>query len=262
VFDVDRYLRRIGCGGKTGVDIATLRKLQRNHLMAIPYNSAAYDLAGGIHIVDLDDSAIFETSVVDGRGGVCYHLNRLFHRLLRELGYDVTLVAGSTAEGRDNFGTDIEHMFNYVSLDGGKWLVDVGYPGPTYVEPLLFSDTVQSQYGNQFRLVGHESGIALRRRGAATRWSVVYTFTLAPRRWSDWKELEDNFRKILPEPGRDGAQEILCGRAFDRGQVFMRQRRYLIVRDGREQVRTITDDDEHRMLLSRILSGDLEGGAS
>lgn len=257
MFDVDRYLQRIGCAGESGVDSATLRRLQRNHLMAIPYSSLAYDLADGPHIVDLDDDAIFETSIAEGRGGACYHLNRLFHRLLRELGYDVTLVAGSTAEGRDNFGTDVEHMFNRVSLDGEDWLVDVGYPGPTYVEPLPVSDTVRSQYGSQFRLVEHESGMALQRRGAATRWGVVYTFSLKPRQWSDWKELEDNFREILADSARTGTREILCGRAVEDGQVFMRQRRYLTVRNGREQVRTITDDDEHRMLLSRILSGDL-----
>ena len=257
MFDVDGYLRRIGCAGQTGVDIATLRKLQRNHLMAIPYNSTAYDLADGMQIVDLDDSAIFETSIVAGHGGACFHLNRLFHRLLRELGYDVTLLAGSTAEGWENFGTEVEHMFNRVCLDGDEWLVDVGYPGPTYVEPLLVSGAVQSQYGSQFRLVDHEGVIALQRRGAATRWSVVYTFTMKPRQYSDWKELEDNFREILSDPGRDDTQEILCGRAFENGQVFLRQRRYLTVRNGREQVRTITDDDEHRMLLSRILSGEL-----
>jgi amide synthase len=257
MFDVNGYLRRIGCDGETGVNIETLRNLQRKHLMAIPYSSTAYDLADGVRIVDLDDDAVFETSIADGHGGACYHLNRLFHRLLHELGYDVTLLAGSTAEGQA-FGTDIEHMFNRVRLDGEDWLVDVGYPGPTYVEPLLVGDTVQSQYGNQFRLVDREDGIALQRRGAVTRWGAVYTFTMKPRQWSDWKELEDNFREILSDPERDDTQEVLCGRAVEQGQVFMRQRRYLTVHNGRDQVRTITDDDEHRMLLSRILSGDLD----
>lgn len=256
MFDVDGYLRRIGCAGETGVDIATLRRLQKHHLMAVPYSSLAYDLADGPHIVDLDDDDLYGTSIAEGRGGACYHLNRLFHRLLQELGYDVTLLAGTTAEGRDNFGTDIEHMFNKVTLDGDDWLVDVGYPGPVYVEPLLVSGAVQSQYGNQFRLVEHEAGMALQRRGAVTRWGVVYTFSLKPRQWSDWKVLEDNFRAILSDPGRDDTREVLCGRAVENGQVFMRQRRYLTVHNGREQVRTITDDDEHRVLLSRILSGD------
>jgi amide synthase len=257
VFDVDSYLQRIGCAGETGVDIETLRKLQKKHLMAIPYNSTAYSLADGVDIVDLDDDALFETSIARGHGGACYHLNRLFHRLLRELGYDVTLMAGSTAEGPANFGTDIEHMFNRVALGGEDWLVDVGYPGPTYMEPLLVSGEVQSQYGSQFRLVAHESGTALQRRGAVTRWSVVYTFAMTPRDWSDWKVLEHNFREILADPRRDDTQEILCGRTFENGQVVLRQSRYLTVRDGREQVRTITDDDEHRLLLSRVLSGEL-----
>lgn len=255
MFDVATYLRRIGCEGDTGVSIETLRKLQKKHLMAIPYSSLAYDLADGVHIVDLDDDAIFQTSIVDGRGGACYHLNRLFHRLLVELGYDVTLMAGCTAEGWDNFGTDIEHMFNRVSLDGDEWLVDVGYPGPTYVEPLLVADTVQSQHGSQFRLVDHQAGTALQRRGAVTRWGAIYTFSMKAREWSDWKELEDNFRLILADSERTDTQEVLCGRAVENGQIFMRQRRYLTVHNGREQVRTITDDEEHRSLLSRILSG-------
>lgn len=258
MFDVDGYLRRIGCAGETGVDLATLRRLQRRHLQAIPYNSAAYALVDGVHVVGLDEDAAFDRSIAAGQGGACYHLNRLFHRLLKELGYDVTLLAGSTAEGRDTFGTEVEHMFNRVRLDGADWLVDVGYPGPTYLEPLRVCDTVQSQYGSQFRLVERDSGLVLQRRGAATRWGGVYTFTLTPRRWSDWKELEDRFRHMVADPGRSDTQEILCGRAVGTGQVMLKQRRYLTVRDGREQVRTITDDDEHRALLSRVLSGDLD----
>lgn len=257
MFDVAGYLRRINYDDKVENNIDTLRRLHRKHLMAIPYSSLAYEVADGVDVVDLDDDTLFERSIVEGRGGACYHLNRLFHRLLRELGYDVTLLAGSTTEGRAAFRTDVEHMFGRVALDGDDWLVDVGYPGPIYLEPLRAHGTVQAQYGSQFRLVDSASGTALQRRGVATRWGVVYTFTMQPRQWSDWKELEDNLRTILSDPGRNDSREVLCGRAVDNGHVFLRQRRYLTVRNGREQVRTITDDDEHRMLLSRILSGDL-----
>lgn len=255
MFDVGEYLRRIGCGGETGVDIATLRRLHKNHLMAIPYNGAGEDLSDGVHFVDPDENVIFETTVVNGRGGSCFQLNRLFFRLLRELGYDVTLMAGVTVEGRENIGVEVEHMFSRVALDGDEWLVDVGYPGPSYVKPLLISDTVQTQYGCQYRLIHRESEITLQRRGLVSRWSVVYSFTMKSRQWSDWKELEDRVRKILADAGQDDGKEILFGRTFENGQVVMKGRRYLTVRDGREEVRTITDDGEHRMLISRILSG-------
>lgn len=257
MFDVEDYLRRIGCAGETGVDIATLRKLHKRHLMTIPYSSLGYDADDATVLVDVDEDAAYQTSVVDGRGGACYHLNRLFHRLLCELGYDVTLLAGSTAQGWDTFGRDVEHMFNRVALDGEDWLVDVGYPGPSYIEPLLVCDTVQSQYGSQFRIVDQDSGFALRRRGAVTRWGTVYTFTMKPRRWEEWRDLEQDFREVMAGLGRQDAREVLCGRSFENGQTVLKQRRYLTVRDGREEVRTITDDDEHRMLMSRILSGDL-----
>ncbi|MEU9268766.1 arylamine N-acetyltransferase [Streptomyces sp. NPDC048251] len=278
VFDVGKYLQRIGWSGEAGVDIATLRALHKKHLMAIPYNGAGQDLRNGIRLVDLDENALFETSIVNRQGGTCFELARLFHRLLGELGYDVTLMAGSTAEGRENFGLDVEHMLNRVALDGAEWLVDVGYPGPSFIEPLLVTDSVQTQYGCQYRLVDHESGFALQRRGRVSRWSVVYTFTRKARQWSDWQELEDRlnrefasdgseacpiargtdrlFREIEADTRAYDGQDVLCGRTFDDGQIVLKGRRYLTVRDGREEVHTITDDGEHRKLVSRILSGE------
>ena len=41
-------------------------------------------------------SAIFDKIVVRRRGGFCYELNGLFAGLLRELGFEVTLLAGQT----------------------------------------------------------------------------------------------------------------------------------------------------------------------
>ncbi|MER5889012.1 arylamine N-acetyltransferase [Streptomyces sp. NPDC001941] len=257
MFDVDRYLERIGCAGEKGVDLATLRLLHKNHLMAIPYNGATQDFAdGGPHLVDLDEDATFEASIAEGRGGTCFQLNRLFHRLLGELGYDVTLLAASTAEGWEASGIEVEHMFCKVSLDGRDWLVDVGYPGPSYVEPLLVSDAVQSQYGSQFRLVDRGSRTALQRRGRITRWNVVYTFTTTPREWSDWKDMEDFLvREIAADTGPQDGTKILCGRTLDDGQVVLKGRRHLTVRDGREEVRTVTDDAEHERLVADLLTG-------
>ncbi|MEU4932918.1 arylamine N-acetyltransferase [Streptomyces yokosukanensis] len=255
MFDVDGYLERIGCAGETGVDIATLRKLHKKHLMAIPYNGATQDFSDGVRLVDLDEDATFETSVVQGRGGTCFQLNRLFARLLTELGYDVTVLAASTAEGWEASGIDVEHMFNLVTLDGEQWLVDVGYPGPSYIEPLSASGAVQSQYGCQYRLVDRGSRIALQRRGRITRWSVVYTFTMQPREWSDWKAMEEFLvREITADTGPQDGRKILCGRTFENGQVVLKGRRHLTVRDGREEIRTITDDDEHAQLVSHMLS--------
>ncbi|MFF9086056.1 arylamine N-acetyltransferase [Streptomyces sp. NPDC014991] len=262
MFDVDAYLHRIGWPGQQPKpDLDTLRTLHKRHLMTLPYNVAGQGFADGVHLVDVDEDEVFRTGVLEGLGGTCFQLNRLFYRLLSELGYEVTLLAASTAEGRENFGTEIEHMFIRAVVDGQEWLVDVGYPGPSYLEPLRVSDEVQTQYGCQYRLVGAEDGaIAVQRRGRVTRWGTVYTFRPRARRWQDWKELEDRARAHHATASEDDGQGILCGRTFDNGQAVLKGRRYLVVRDGRERVRTVVDDTEHRRLVAALLSGDLGSG--
>ncbi|MFF8732401.1 arylamine N-acetyltransferase [Streptomyces sp. NPDC015171] len=263
MFDVDAYLRRIGWSGpRPRPDLDTLRTLHKRHLMALPYNVAGQGFDQGVNLVDVDEDEVFRTGVMEGLGGTCFQLNRLFHRLLSALGYEVTLLAASTAEGRENFGTEIEHMFIRAVVDGEEWLVDVGYPGPSYLEPLRVGDEVQAQYGCQYRLVHKDDGaIALQRRGRVTRWGTVYTFRPQPRQWHDWKDLEDRARAHhATAAGDDDGQGTLCGRTFDNGQAVLKGHRYLVVRDGRERVRTVVDEDEHRRLVAAILSGDLDPG--
>lgn len=260
MFDVDAYLRRIDCADQTRIDLDTLRTLHKRHLMALPYNVAGQGFTDGDRLVDLvhiDEDEVFRTAVMEGRGGTCFQLNRLFFRLLGALGYEVSLLAASTAEGRENFGTEIEHMFIRAVLDGDAWLVDVGYPGPSYLEPLHVGDEVQTQYGCQYRLVDKGDGdIAVQRRGRVTRWGTVYTFKMLARQWDDWKELEDRAREHHASVPEDDSQGTLCGRTHHDGQTVLKGRRYLTVRDGREKVRTIVDDEEHRRLVAAILTGE------
>nr|WP_256464775.1 arylamine N-acetyltransferase [Streptomyces sp. Go40/10] len=77
-----------------------MRRLQKQHLMAIPYSIETVQASSdGIHLVELDEDTLFRTVVLEGRGGTCFQLNRLFCRLLSELGQDATPVAASTADG-------------------------------------------------------------------------------------------------------------------------------------------------------------------
>lgn len=61
-------------------------------------------------------------------GGTCYANNPHFYRLLRHLGYDVTLC------GADMSRPDV-HVVSTVRLPGREYLVDVGYAAP-FFEPL------------------------------------------------------------------------------------------------------------------------------
>ncbi|MEU6996540.1 arylamine N-acetyltransferase [Streptomyces sp. NPDC046465] len=261
VFDVDEYLRRIGHEGEeVKPDIETLRALHKKHLMAIPYNSVSSltlppsPRTSGVVLVDIDEDATFDVVVAEGRGGGCIQLSRLFFRLLHELGFDAALLGGSTVEGAQLFGTDVEHMLVLVTLHDEKWLVDVGYAGPSFLEPLLVGDEVQVQYGVRYRLVEDGHTLVLQRCAQGGRWHVVYRFTLTAREPAAWSEFESKVNEKLAgaEPGEGGP--MLCSRASDDGQSILKGRRHLTVRDGVEQVRTLVDNDEYHDVAAGITS--------
>jgi N-hydroxyarylamine O-acetyltransferase len=95
-FDLDAYLGRIAHAGARTPTVATLKRVQRAHVEAIPFeNLDAY--RGIVPSLDLDD---LTAKLVHGeRGGYCYEHNTLFAAALTALGFRVTLMAARVQTG-------------------------------------------------------------------------------------------------------------------------------------------------------------------
>ena len=89
MFDVAAYLQRIDYDGRLSPSAETLRSLHLAHLFSVPFENL--DVGLGVPIV-LDGDALFAKVIVRHRGGFCYELNGLLARLLRRLGFDVSLL--------------------------------------------------------------------------------------------------------------------------------------------------------------------------
>ncbi|WP_405106687.1 arylamine N-acetyltransferase [Micromonospora sp. NBC_01405] len=264
MYDIDTYLRRLGYDSATSqpaADLATLVALHKRHMESIPFNSAgslAVPAPSGrlVDLVDFDEDATFDSVIAAGHGGGCVQMTRLFLRLLRDLGFDADLIAGTTAEGRRSYGVEVEHMLILARVDGGSWLVDIGYAGPSFVEPLRLDGAAgdQRQYGCRYRLTHGGDGVSLQRRPRLGQWSTVYAFTAKVRDRSDWAPAEKAINAALAAGG-DGAE--LYSRAVPDGQVVLKGRRYLTVRAGIEKTRTVTDDGDWHAHRSAILAGEV-----
>ncbi|MGV9938646.1 arylamine N-acetyltransferase family protein [Streptomyces sp. NPDC003401] len=270
VFDPDIYLRRLGHdterAGRPAPDLATLVRLHKRHMETVPFSSTgslAVPTASGevVDLVDFDQDATFDAVVAAGHGGGCVQMTRLFLRLLRDLGYDVDLIAGTTAEGRAEYGAEVEHMLMVARVDGVRWLVDVGYAGPSFLAPLRLDGATdgreQTQYGCRYRLVEDGDGVLLQRRPRLGRWSVVFRFTPKVRDPAEWYAFQDLANvKLAAVTGESAPQ--LHSRAVADGQVVLKGRRLLTVRAGIERSRTLTDDGELRAVRDAILAGTLD----
>lgn len=253
MFDVETYLKTLDHRGPADASPETLRRLHHAHLRTVPYDSElnstrGTDLWKG---VDIDADSVFDAVVRGGRGGVCYELNGLFRRLLAELGFETGVYAAAIRQVDGSFGPDLEHIFTFVRLDDEVLLVDVGFVGPSYLEPLLLGTQEQRQFGTSFRIVGSEGHHVLQRRGQRGDWAAVYRFRPVPRDLADWSAPSEEltaFARALA-----GAGTLVRGRATLSGQRILIGKRLVTVDNGHEAMRVLTDPAEHARVLADIL---------
>ncbi len=73
--DTEKYLNRIKYSEPLEPNLDTLKKLQKSHLLNVPFENL--DIHNGIPI-ELSVDRIYEKIVNQNRGGFCYELNGLF----------------------------------------------------------------------------------------------------------------------------------------------------------------------------------------
>lgn len=252
MFDVDVYLARLGYTGPVSPTWPILRDLHKRHLMTIPYDSALNAMVDDLwSSVDIEVDKTFAEVVVGGRGGVCTELNGLFRVLLERLGFAVEVYSGGTRQLDGSFGPDLEHVFNSVVLDGTRYLVDVGFVGPSFLEPIVLSDEPQEQYGNVFRVAEDGDYRVLLRKGRTGDYLQTYRFRPRPRSFAEWDDPGEDLREFAR--GLAAAGTLVRGRSFESGQRILIGRRYVVVDDGHDHLRVLVNDDEHREVVAAIL---------
>ncbi len=127
------YLERIHYNGPVKANFDTLVGLHRAHLLNISYENLDIHLGRRL---SLDPDEFYAKLVTARRGGWCYEMNGLFAWMLREIGFDVTLLAGTVRHVQDN-QPEGNHLVLLVKSDllDQPYLADVGF-GNGFLEPL------------------------------------------------------------------------------------------------------------------------------
>ncbi len=249
------YLTRIGCSPLAGTGVETLRELHRRHLRSVPFENL--DILRGTAL-GVADEAIRDKVVNRSRGGLCFELNRSFGELLVELGFQVTLIAADVAHG-GGFIKGIDHPLLLVAADSETWLVDVGFGGFSYLEPLRWDITEpQRQFGVAYRIDAAGEYRVVRREEADG--TVVPMFRTAstprPRSWADFDDVR-GFHETSPES--PFTRKLICSKATGTGQVLLTGRQLAVLSDGKRiEAELDPDGPVYGAALAWILHGDGE----
>ncbi|MDY7534187.1 arylamine N-acetyltransferase [Pseudomonas sp. Bout1] len=170
------YLQRLGYDTPPPPTLQTLQDLQLRHVCTFAFES----LSTLLHApVPIDLPSIEHKVLFDGRGGYCYELNQMFLALLQELGFDARGITGRVVMGGPPDAlTARTHRLSLVTLDGVRYISDVGFGGMVPSSPLqLDTDATQATAHEPYRLSLNEGNYTLWAQ-VAGEWRGLYVFDL------------------------------------------------------------------------------------
>ncbi|GAQ88718.1 Arylamine N-acetyltransferase [Klebsormidium nitens] len=197
--------------GEEGEALEALRSLHWAHLLAVPFENLSVHNG---ETIQLDYDKLYDKIVRRRRGGFCYENNGCFAWLLRQLGYQVSLMSASVfqqgAQG-GRFGPEYDHLVLMVHIGKKRWLADVGF-GSSYPDLLDFDTRdEQVQVTGRHRVL---PDILLRGSGvyvywqwmpppgssvqAPGEWQPRHRFCIRPKQLEDFRQM-CTFHQSSPE---------------------------------------------------------------
>ncbi|KAA0975601.1 arylamine N-acetyltransferase [Pseudomonas sp. ANT_H12B] len=226
------YLQRLGFDAPPAPTLETLRTLQLRHTGAFPFENIT-TLLGEPVLIDLP--SIEQKVLHDGRGGYCYELNHLFLALLQDLGFDARGMSGRVVMGHpEGAWTARTHRLSLVTLDGVRYITDVGFGGMVPTAPLLLDNQAEQLTPHEpYRIEQHEDGYTLRAK-VAGEWKAMYIFDL--QRQEDIDYAVGNWY-VSTHPESSFTKQLMVARTGDGWRRTLNNSSFAIHRIGSESER-------------------------
>lgn len=228
---LDAYLSRIGYDGPREPTAETLRALQERHLYSVPFENL--DIHWKRPIV-VDTERFLDKIVNQRRGGFCYELNGAFAWLLRELGFDVTMLAARVPTADGGLGPPFDHMALLVPIGGVRWLADVGF-GEFSLHPLNLDGD-----GGDYEIVRGEEW-EIRHDG-----KLEYRFTLEPHELHEYGPMCD-YQQF--DPRSSFTKKRVCTLARPDGRITLADAKLIVTRHGERTETPVAPEEWDRVLF-------------
>lgn len=237
---VERYLERIGITQKEEPVYDYLAKLQRAHLLSIPFET--HDIHNGIPII-CEEGKFLDKILTRERGGFCYELNSSFAWLLRNLGFNVTLLSGRVNRTEGGFGPEFDHMTLLVHLNR-DYVVDVGYTNFSAIPMTLNGEEKNDMLGLS-KIERVENGDYAFYRFEENNWKTEYLFTLQPYQLQDFFQM-CKFHESSPES--PFVKKPLAVIYSPNGRITLSGNTLTILENGNKVSKEVSDDEKKDLL--------------
>jgi N-hydroxyarylamine O-acetyltransferase len=175
--DLDVYMKRIGYAGSREPTRQVLHDLHTAQVFSIPFENLAIQMGEPI---SLGIAEMMNKMVYGKRGGYCFELNGLFSVVLEALGFQMERLAARVRYGNLLVAPRLHQLLS-VTIDGERWLADVGFGGNGMIAPIKFLFNLEiAQHGETFRLKREGDDLYVLEALLPDGWLDLYAFTLEP----------------------------------------------------------------------------------
>lgn len=241
-----QYLERIGIENVAlAVNPETLKRLQKQHLLSIPFENLDIHL---IRPIVLDTGKFYEKIIVEKRGGFCYELNGLFNELLNEIGFQCRIISARVSNGNGEFGAEYDHLAILTKIDEVEFLVDIGF-GDFTAEPLKFTLNVEQTDDNGVFLIRKfdDSYFEVVKKDGEN-WKSEYIFKDLARDLAEFKEM-CNFHQISPESHFTRGK--VCSLMLEHGRKTLTDKKFIVTVNEVKTEVDVHSEDEFNQILER-----------
>jgi N-hydroxyarylamine O-acetyltransferase len=238
------YLRRIGIDKKdVTADLDSLKFLQRQHLLTIPFENL--DIHWKRSIV-LDGNLFYNKIIGEKRGGFCYELNGLFCELLREIGFQNKIISARISKGNGDFGAEYDHLAIITQIENEEYLVDVGF-GSFTAESLKFVlDVEQEDDNGVFLIRKHAENYFEVVKKDGEEWRSEYIFTTLNRDLAEFAGM-CQFHQTSPESHFTRGK--ICSLMTLEGRKTLTDGKFIETKNGQKKEIPFNSDEEFNRIL-------------
>ena len=243
--NIDAYLERIGIEESRGPSREFLDELIFAHQCSVPFDNLDICERGIVPSLGIGD--LFDKMVTRKRGGYCFEMNALFGALLKALGFDVRPCMARVLLRPIPYPL-ISHRANIVSIDGKRYLADVGFggPQPTFA-PLIEDGAARTERGHEF--IMHRDGHSwwnVGYKGSAEEERIVLRICMLSVGEEDFVPLSF-FQAVNPQSVFKLNRMVNI--TTEEGAINLRNNTYTVFSHGEKTVIEIPDEAEITLLL-------------
>lgn len=235
--NISHYLKRINVAAPLEPTLSNLDHLIQQHLQFVHFENL--DI---IHHrpIRLQIEPLFRKIVVQGRGGVCFELNGLFHSLLKELGYEVKIIAATVFLPSGEWGLNDTHLANIVRIDGEEYLVDIGFGGNAPRTPVPLSGKVVRDIMGNYRITRDGKWLYLEKKDLTHDWRYLYRFL------EEKKTLQDFIypcHLIETSPRSSFNKTYFLSKVTANGRISLIDRKLIQVTQSQNEKREVSEQE-------------------